>query len=313
MNTNGLSTIAQMLYPMGKTPDFARIVVELETVLSHMRGVAVDITWDCDDVVTFDVPDTRFLLAFAELTDHSLAGCLTVSVGPGPDCDIVPVDAEYDLLCSRLVERIQNRFFPAAVTWRQLEGTIGADQVDELIETLPGFGIAMPPIEDIIEAVTRTDRSKARASMPRRMRAFERKAQPAVVAAEIAEAAAVATPASAQIRRKPVGAAKLAANDVPDLPLPRDAELARLRRALYPPIGADGYEVEYSTQMRLAVHCLNATLIVVWAPLGVAVTTYTILRGPDMRLSGGLVAIAATLIALAQSPIGDSMMAMAGI
>ena len=58
---------------------------------------------------------------------------------------------------------------------------------------------------------------------------------------------------------------------------------------------------------------MNATLIVVWAPLGAAVMTYAILRGEDMRLSGRLMAMTGTLLALAQSPIGHSMKAMAGV
>ena len=307
MITLGLSTIAQLLYPVEKALDFARIVAELETVLARLRGSAVHITWDCDDLVTFDMPETRILLAFADLSDPSLAACLTVSVGPGPDCDIVPDDAEHDLLCSRLVERIQNRFFPAAVIWRQVQGPIGAELVDSLMESLPDLGTILPPIDEIIEAVTQTDRSKANDTPPRKMLRFEPKA-PAIVEARPEIPAIAELPATPSLL-----AFAMVANDLPDLPLQRDSELARLRLALYPPLDADAAEPVYSTQMRLAVHCMNATLIVVWAPLGAAVMTYAILRGEDMRLSGRLMAMTGTLLALAQSPIGHSMKAMAGV
>lgn len=104
-------------------------------------------------------------------------------------------------------------------------------------------------------------------------------------------------------------AAQVAANDQPDLPLPRDLELHNVRRALYPD---DEAGPPYSTQMRLAAHCLNATLILVWAPLGAAIMTYSILRGENMRLSSRVMAVSGTLYALAHSPIGMTVAAMAG-
>jgi hypothetical protein len=105
----------------------------------------------------------------------------------------------------------------------------------------------------------------------------------------------------------------VAANDQPDLPLPHDAELARLRLALYPPEPVSEEGPQYSTQMRLAAHCLNATLILVWSPLGAAVMTYSILRGEDMRLSARTMAVAGTLFALAHSPLGQTVAVMAGV
>lgn len=306
MHNSGLSTIAQLLYPVEKALDFARIVAELETVLSRLRGNAMRITWDCDDLVTFDMPESRILLAFAELTSETLAGCLTVSVGPAPDCDLV-TDEEHDLLCSRLVERIQNRFFPAAVIWHQVQGAIGADLVDDLIDSLPDYGTNLPPIDEIIEAVTRTDRSKSADPTPRTMLRFDRKPLAFdAVAVPPTRAAAV----SARHRSLPTDLAAIrAANDQPEMPPPRTAEMERLWQALCEPDTSP----PYSTQMRLAVHCLNATLIVVWMPLGAAVMTYAILRGEDMRFSGRLMAVTGTLLALAHSPIGHSMKAMAGV
>ena len=58
----GLSTIAQMLFADGKAIDFARIVSELDSVLTRLRGKEVWITWDCDDLVTVEMPDTRIAL-----------------------------------------------------------------------------------------------------------------------------------------------------------------------------------------------------------------------------------------------------------
>ena len=72
-----------------------------------------------------------------------------------------------------------------------------------------------------------------------------------------------------------------AANDHPDVPRPRDPELARLRAALYPPPAP----VATSTPMRLAVHTMNATLIMVWLPVGAAMLTYSVLKGDNLRLT----------------------------
>jgi hypothetical protein len=99
-----------------------------------------------------------------------------------------------------------------------------------------------------------------------------------------------------------------AANDRPDLPSPRERELARVRHALYP---KRGRAQPCSTQMRLAVHCMNATLILVWAPMGVAVMAHSMLRGEDIRLSSRVMAVTGTFLALAQSPVGMTVAAMA--
>jgi hypothetical protein len=82
-------------------------------------------------------------------------------------------------------------------------------------------------------------------------------------------------------------------------PLGQDPDLARLRAALY------GASPEMpSSQMRLAVHAMNATLIVVWLPLGAAAMAQGILRGEDIRLSSRLMVLTGSVAAFAQSPLG---------
>ena len=77
------STIAQVLYPNEMALDFARIVSELDLVLSRLRGGdAVHVGWDCDDLVTFDIADTRILLACIDYGTYDRKACLMVSVGP---------------------------------------------------------------------------------------------------------------------------------------------------------------------------------------------------------------------------------------
>ena len=336
MATPEFSTIAQLLYPDVQAIDFARIVAELDTVLLRLHGGEIAIAWDCDDLVTFDVPGTRILLAHAETGKRGLGGCLTVSVGPSPIVADRSVRSEHEVLCSRLVERIQGRFQPDGVLWHQVAGPVGSDLVDDLIDDLPDvLTPTLPPIDSILDALSRADLQmaelKSKAPHPRSIRAPELSRLAMEPAAGEDEAPLVAGPAPTRPVVVPKRLivipedlqARMAArsfdigfdavsNDAPDLPRPLDVELVRTRGALYPPPKAQAApQAVYSTQMRLAAHCLNATLIVVYAPLGAAVMTYSLLRGEDMRFSGRMMAVAGTLFALAHSPVGETMAAMA--
>ena len=100
----------------------------------------------------------------------------------------------------------------------------------------------------------------------------------------------------------------------PDLPRPRNPELARLRMALYPaaPIPAPAAAEDHgSTQMRLAAHAMNATLIMVALPVGAAMMTYSVLRGEDMRLSTAAMVATGLGVTVLQSPLAQSFLALA--
>ncbi len=321
MTNRGQSTIAQLVFPPSGSLDFARIVSELESVLSRLRGDEVEIEWDCDDLVTFDIPGTRILLAWSEVARRCRFGCLTVSVGPG----LVPrgdyEHADHEILCSRLVERIQTRFDPTAVLWCLIDGGVDAEQVDTLVEELPDMGADLPPVDSILDSLSRTDAFMAtrkaaapsEAMLERTMRAAALAAQRRVlpkiadIPSQTKATQAALQPDGPNSHQTPPGEA---ANDTPDLPPMQLNELYRLREALYP-VDLGEEQVVYSTQMRLAAHCMNATLILVWAPLGAAVMTYSVLRGENMRLSSRLMAMSGTVFALAHSPIGETMAAMA--
>jgi hypothetical protein len=339
MPASDLSTIAQLLYPDVQTFDFARIVSDLEAVLRRLRGIEIEITWDCDDLVTFEVPQTRILLSWFEAGTPEVTGCLTIAVGPGITAGKKPGKPKYEVMCSRLVERIQSRFPADSVHWRQIAGPVDTEYLSQLMETLPGAGSAnLPPIDSILDTLSRADLHMAglryKVPHPRSISTPELSRlamDPAAVAAEdearlrpvepadVPEAGPrlILVPASMSERATVPDFAEVA-NDRPDLPQEKSVELIRLRAALYPTsepeIAVTNVEdgpVVYSTQMRLAAHCLNATLIVVWAPLGAAVMTYSLLRGEDMRLSSCLMAVAGTLFALAHSPVGVTVAAMA--
>lgn len=276
MANAGHSTIAQLLFPTEQSIDFARTVAELEGVLTRLQPHEVRIAWDCDDFVCFDIPGTRIQLAWSEVDRRGYKACLSVSVGPGE----MALGGFHEGICSRLVDRIQTRFDPVAVLWCQADGAIGSDVIDELQEALPNLS-QLPDIDSLVATLLAQEARLAKRGDP---------------ADQMSKSAS------------PLHAVRFAANDQPDLPLRHDACLDGVRKALY----ADAaVEQTYTTQMRLAVHCLNATLILVWAPMGAAMMTYSILRGENMRLSSRVMAVTGTFLALAQTPVGMTVAAMA--
>ncbi|WP_156790703.1 hypothetical protein [Rhodobacter ferrooxidans] len=100
------------------------------------------------------------------------------------------------------------------------------------------------------------------------------------------------------------------ANDLPDLPRRQSAELQRVREALYPMLPEPVAVARPSTQMRLATHAVNSTLIIVALPVGAALLTYSLLRGEDMRLSARAVALTGAVLGVLQSPLGQQVSAL---
>lgn len=81
-------------------------------------------------------------------------------------------------------------------------------------------------------------------------------------------------------------------------------EYARIRAALYDldDTPTDDHRAQpQSVPMRLAVYAMNGTLMVVAAPVGAAVLTYSLLRGEDLRLTGNALAVCGSLMALIQT------------
>jgi hypothetical protein len=74
------------------------------------------------------------------------------------------------------------------------------------------------------------------------------------------------------------------------LPRAHDAALGAMRAALYaaPP---ETPAERPSAQMRLAVHAMNATMLVIFAPVGLAAMAHGIVRGEDFRRSAQLMAV----------------------
>jgi hypothetical protein len=134
------SRVAEMLFVEMPLCDFSRTISELDQLLTRISGHSPRLTWDCDDVASFDMPGTRILLSLSDSPYPGYAGRLVVSVGPSP----MAPRAEHQLmvhtaLCSRLVSRLKERCEPSALIWSDIKGVVGADEVDMLAE-----GISQP-------------------------------------------------------------------------------------------------------------------------------------------------------------------------
>lgn len=302
------STIAQVLFEPSSTLNYARIVAELESVLTRLKPVGLQTTWDCDDLVFFDLTETRIGLGFTEFKGSPIASCLTVSVGPRHAAQVT-IDAGFDVLCSRIVERLQTRYQPLAVLWNQTKEEISADLFDQMIDRLPQIEEGLPPVDGLVDPLWRTADAATEANdLTRKLQSAE-------------DAVLAATPPSPfappdrlpdrlpHTTLHPRPSVPHAANDVSPAVLRHAPELARTRAALYEERGDEDKPETMSTQMRLAVHCLNATLIMVWMPFGAAVMTYSIMKGEDMRLSGRIMALTGTALAFAHTPFCQSVAA----
>lgn len=112
------------------------------------------------------------------------------------------------------------------------------------------------------------------------------------------------------VRLPPLPAGRAGPPDRPAEPtMTLDPDLVRLRAALY----QDDDDQRPSPQMRLAVHAMNATLIMVWMPLGAAALVHGMVRGEDMRLASRLMVLTGSVGAIMQTPMGQNMAALAGL
>lgn len=132
-----LSRLAELLFKDVPLCDFARTVAELQSVLTRISGDAPQLTWDCDDVASFDMPGLRILLSHSESPYPGFATRLVVSVGPSPIAALPdrPPLAHADI-CARLVSRLKERCEPAEVRCSDIRGVVTAETIDQLFEGL---------------------------------------------------------------------------------------------------------------------------------------------------------------------------------
>ncbi len=334
MAKSRFGTVAQLLYADRPPLNFGRVVDDLHFVLARLHGVDLAPDWDCDDVAVFDLPTARISLGWDNKPGKGYAACLTVSVGPLPETAILTDSNAYVEICSRLVERFNAHFPAIAILWHEAEDHLTGDCIDRLIEDLPPLMQLFPFQEPDWMAEVMTHQSPGRAtalrvadsprlrftkdasrdqySSPSAMRTAKQNDDSSHQALVDLMTQLAATWASVWAKRRKkdsapmVGASSKIANDRRSSPRLTNDELSGVREALYKfdfvtsPTGN-------STQMRLAIHAMNATLIIVCLPVGAAVTTYSVLRCADLKITARILVLTGLLVPTIQSAIGQNL------
>lgn len=262
-------TLAQMLFAAKPALNFAHVVGELDSALARYPATRRALSWDCDDLATFDIDGLRIVLAFADGLPGEHSACLTVSVGPGTAEARLPASIGPDKLCRRITERLADRYDSDAILWHTLPQPVTADLIDELVERIPDHDLRQP-----LGQTSDVDRLMARMSVE-----LNSRETPHAMHFARPEPDTDLDPA------QPVWPA----NDVPDLPRLSDPENTRIRAALYAEDDEDPRQ--QSAQMRLAIHAMNATMMVVFMPVGLAAMVSGLRRGENLRFTAQLMAL----------------------
>ena len=344
MSMPQFGTVAQLVYADKQPLNFARLVGDLHSILVQIYGLDVLFEWDCEDIAFLDLPAARIALGWDDKPGKGYSACMTVSVGPLPSISLLSGNDGWEEICSRIVEVVHGRFPALAILWHQTKEELTSDLLDRLVEQLPPLMQLFPFQEPdwVADAMTRQSPSRAVAlrgadeisepESPTKEPAPIAETNPMQVVEKVADveltldekggelialkfsgkSATVRARERAKTRARAVASSiPEIANDLPTLPHPRNLELAQLRDALYQ---ADPEEIPapLSTQLRITAHALNATLILVWAPLGAAVMTYSLLKGEDMKLSARLMVLTGLFATAIDGAMGQHMAALVG-
>ena len=282
MNTHNdteFSIIAQLVFAADPNINLSNLVRELDTVLQRINCIERHLAWDYDDVAIFDMPGTRIILALINAPRSGVAKSLTVSVGPSVLKWNGFAKLNYANLCTRLVERLQARLHADGIIWHDSQDLVEPDLIDAItahpVSSARGKGKSHPIFAHVSELTI--DEILMRGN---------RSAGPPDMKPD---------------------------NDAPDLPLRHhDAELCRLREALYPAIPATATPQQNSAQMRLAIYTMNATLIAVSLPVGVAILTHSLIKGDNLRATTGALVGTGLTLTLLQGPLLSQILAIAG-
>lgn len=275
---DAFSIIAELVFVAKPQINFARLVGDLDAVLARFQGPDRHLTWDCEDVAIFDMPGTRIALACNEAPQSGVAASLMISVGPTP-------------LPTQLNARkpLQRKGVSHEALCSKLVERVQARLAPDAVFW---HQCATPVTADLIDELSNVLPELSHRPDPQHP-IFQ-----SVDGHNVEELYARGFES---------------ANDRPQLPAPRNPELARLRVALYPPEPqADIVVPQVSTQMRLAAHTMNATLIMVALPVGAAMLTYSVLRGENMRLTTAAMVATGFASSLLQTPLGHAMLTFAG-
>ncbi len=301
MSVSPGTAIAALCYLEPPGLDFTAFAEAFGTALAETAGAAVQRHEGYDDLAIYAVAGARIGLGFCEAAADPCpmsagrggpAAALVVAVGPD-GASAGGLSGRATDFVARLVDLIARLVPPDSVLWIERTDLFTPDVFDEVAAAV------WPPARP----ATAPDRSDALGSeAPPSMPVCD-EPQPDRPSAA-AHPAGGAAGGPGRPPRPAAGAAadaaSLPANDRPDLPHPMLEEMARVRAALYDPLGPDEAPPQLSLAQRATVYCFNGTLIALCLPVGAAMFVYSALGRENPRLAARAVALTGTGIGLVE-------------
>ncbi len=251
------TTIGQLVYRSVPPIDFGKLTADLDTALVGCDAGRLSHALERDGLAIIDIGGSRVGIALARGLDRKGAAAVTVTVGHGPfGAGDLTLARRQSVLARLIAQRIAASFPPLETVWTETPEITTTETFERLREEL---------IERRrVQAEARAARAEARQSF----------APPKMEAADVSRMFA-RFEATLDARRS--GRGELALAGIPVGALAMEA----------PPPAPD----RSRPLLRLAAHMMDATLMVVALPVGVAMMVYSLSRGGDVNTSARAMAL----------------------
>ena len=260
------TTVGQLVYRVLPRLDFGRLAADLDAALGGCDVVRVGASLRRDGVAILDHGGSRVGIGLVRGLDGRGAAAVIVTVGYGPDGAGDPALARRQSVLARLIaQRIASRFPPTETLWTESDEIATEGVFSELREAL----------------VERRRQQEAE----RALRAQDRRAV-SRHALETADVQRMFARLDMALDARRMGRPELALAGGPSRGMGAGSAPAAPSRPA-------------SAPLRLAAHMIDATLMVIALPVGVAMMIYSLARGGDVNTSARVMALSGTTIGLA--------------
>lgn len=253
------TTIGQLVYRSVPPIDFDKLTADLDTALVGCNAGGLSHALERDGLAIIDIGGSRVGIALARGLDSKGAAAVTVTVGHGPfAAGDLTLARRQSVLARLIAHRIAASFPPLETVWSETPEITTTETFERLREEL---------IERRrVQAELREARAEARRSY----------APPAMEAQDVSRMFA-RFEATLDARRSGRGELALAG-----------VSMGALAREAAPTV-AEGHRSR--PLLRLAAHMMDATLMVIALPVGVAMMVYSLSRGGDVNTSARAMAL----------------------
>ncbi|MDO9640681.1 MAG: hypothetical protein Q7J44_19270 [Pseudotabrizicola sp.] len=336
MTGSSFGRIAQLLYKNEQPFDFTQLATDLHRSLSRLDDTGLPLGWEGDGLAYIDLSAVRIVLGIAHHPGSGHSACLTVAVEPSADGSHAAASAGFEETCVSLVDYLHRSYPAVTILWHQVHEPLTSALHDRLVAALPllahrPIGPAQDDILGTDAEYRRTRHSEGFGPLARPSSEPESAASfgPEAKCAKRITPKTMARSASARARARAVTARSrgrthftapargdalipLIAADGSPHPGKFNFEFARVRGAFNqmepePPVR------HLRAPMRITTHVLNASLILVWPPLGAAVMAHSVIRRESTRFSGYIVVLTGLFGVAPDSTVGQYLATIAGV